>query len=347
MGRFRTGVVRRANRAKAWGSKHSPEILIGIGIVSSIAAVGLAIKATIDIRDEWDDLTEDIDDVKVRFDRDEETYDVDYEDEDGEIVTETLEGEEAVREYRRDLAKAHGKRALCVAKYYAVPVLLEGAAIGTIYGSNRISRKRNAKLSTALAISDAAYERFKKNVEDEYGKEEADRLERGIKKEKIVEEVKDKKGKVKEKVTEKEVVDESMAGPWTVKLTPDTVGLMDFHRDWKHYSDLLRIKESYWNQVLICRAPEDRGVFWNEIAADIGIDGKQIGQLYGWKYNKYEDAPDYIDFGIKVLDASDEDRFKHNMDKVIYLNMRPRKIINECYRDKFDPIEDAKNREKI
>ena len=104
MGRFRTGLVKSVNRTKAWGSKHSPEILIGIGIVSSVAAVGLAIKATIDIRDEWDDLTEDIDEVKFRYNRDEETYECDFEDEDGEVITDVLEGEEAVKEYRRDLA---------------------------------------------------------------------------------------------------------------------------------------------------------------------------------------------------------------------------------------------------
>ena len=347
MGRFRTGVKRSVNRTKAWGSKHSPEILICVGIAASIGAIGMAIKATIDIRDEWDDLSEDIDDIKVRFDKDEEIYEVEYEDEEGDIETEILEGDEAIREYRKDLVKAHGRRVLCAAKHYAIPLVLEGAAIGTIFGSNKISRKRNATLTTALAFSDAAYNKLRANVEEAYGKEEADRLERGIKKEKIVEEVVGKNGKTKEKVTEKEFVDDSaVASQWAIKLTPETVGLMNFHNDWKHYEQILRIKESYWSNVAVTRSYEDRGVFWNEIAADIGIPGKQIGQLYGWKFNKYDKEPDYVDLGIKVLDASEDDYLKFGLTKVIYLNPKPRKIINECYREFWDPVADADNRAK-
>lgn len=341
MGNFRTRVRRHGNHIKSGVSKRAPELLVALGIGSSLTALGLAIKATIDIRDEWEECTEEINEIKASFDRENEIYDIETE---NEIIE--YEGEDAVTEYRRDLAKAHGKRVLKVAKYYTLPAVLEIAAVGTIVGSNKISRKRNARLSTALCISQAAYESLKNNLVNAVGQDEADLIEMGLKKEKVTKKVKDENGKTK-KVTEEVTVpidkDGYVTNPWVIKITPDMPGI--WAKDWRYTVDMLGLKENYWNQTMIQRAPEDRGVFYNEIIDDLNLPDelKKQGQIFGWKYNKYDDKPDYINFGIKVVEASDQDKIKYNICKIVYLNFRPRNIIDECYRGLVDDAATARN----
>ena len=339
MGNFRTKARRHGNRIKAGVSKRSPEILIGIGVVSSIAALATAVKATIDIRDEWEECTDEINEIKASFDREEEIYDIETE---TEIIE--YEGKDAISVYRRDLAMAHGRRFLKVAKRYAIPAALEIAAVGTIVGSNKISRKRNATLSTALGVSQAAYESLKNNLVDAVGQEDADLIEMGLKKEKVTKKVTDENGK-KKKVTEEQLVPIDNEGyvenPWVIKITPDMKSI--YQRDWRNLVDILGLKQSYWNQTMIVRAAEDRGVWYNEIVEDLGIEGRREGQVFGWKYNKYDDNPDFIDFGIRVVEASAEDKAKYNISKLVYLSLRPRHIINECYRGFVDDVATARN----
>lgn len=342
MGRIRTGVRRRVNRTKAWGSRNSAEILmVGFG-VTSLLAFGLAIKATVDIQEEWDDLTEDIDDIRDSFDRDEETYEY-YDEEDDEVYE--IDGEEAVKEYRKDLAKAHGKRILCVAKHYAIPVALEITAVGMGFGSNQISRKRNAKLSTALSVSQAAYSSLKKNLIGAVGEEEAENIEMGLKKEKIKKKVTDPETG-KKKTVEEEIyvpIDEEgiVKDPWVIKITPEYKQI--WQNSWKLMVEILELKENFWNQIMVSRSHEDRAVWYNEIVEDLGIAGRKEGQIFGYKYNKYDDNPDYINFGIRVVQASEEDKLKYNVDRIVYLNLRPRRVIDECYRPHFDEVAMARN----
>ena len=339
MGNFRTGMRRRGNHIKAGLSKRSPEILMATGIVSSLAGMGTAIKATVDIQDEWKELNEEIAAIKSNFDRENEIYDIET---DTEIIE--YEGQDALDEYRKDLAKAYGKRALLVGKYYGLSAALEVAAVGSMFGSNKISRKRNATLGAALGASQAAYESLKKNLVNAVGEEEADLIEMGLKKEKVTKKVKDENGKTK-KVTEEVIVpiDEEgyVTSPWVIKITPDMKGI--WQRDWRNLQEILELKCNYWNQIMITRAPEDRGVFFNEIVEDMGIEGRKEGQIFGYKYNKYDDNPDYIDFGIRVVEATPEDKIKYNVCKMVYLNFRPRRIIDECYRGFVDDAATARN----
>ena len=339
MGNLRTSMRRRGNHIKAGVSKHSPEILMATGIVSSLAAAGTAIKATIDIQDEWKELTEEIEAIKSGFDRENEIYDI-------ETSTEIIEyeGQDALDMYRHDLAKAYGKRALLVGKYYGLSAALEATSVATMFGSNKISRKRNATLGAALGASQAAYESLKNNLVKAVGEEEADLIEMGLKKEKVTKKVKDENGKTK-KVTEDIIVpiDEEgyVTNPWVIEITPDMQGI--WTHDWRNMVEILELKCNYWNQTMITRAPEDRGIFFNEIVEDMGIEGRKEGQIFGYKYNKYDDQPDVIDFGIKVVEASPEDKIKYNVCKMVYLNFRPRRIIDECYRGFVDDAATARN----
>ncbi len=341
MGNLRTRMRRHGNHIKAGVSKRSPEILCATAVIGSLVAIGTAIKATIDIQDEWKECTDEIDNIKANFDREEETYNIETE---TEIVE--YEGEDALAIYRKDLAKAHGRRALVVAKHYAIPAVLEVITVGSMIGSNKISRKRNARLSSALCVSQAAYESLKKNLVDSVGQEEADLIEMGLKKEQVTKTVKDENGK-KKKVTEDiiKAIDEDghITNPWVIKITPDMHGI--WSRDWRYTVEILEIKERYWDETCVRRAPEDRGLFYNEIIADLNLpdEFKQAGQLYGWKYNKYDDKPDHVDFGIKVVEASPEDKANYNVSKMVYLNFRPRRIIDECYRGWVDDAATARN----
>lgn len=339
MSNLRTGMRRRGNHIKNGIAKRSPEILTAGAMITSAAALGTAIKATVNIREEWEALNEEIETIKANFDRKNEIYDIET---DTEIIE--YEGHDAIDVYRSDLAKAYGKRALLVGKHYGLSAALELASLGSMFGSNKISRKRNATLGAALGASQMAYDSLKKNLVAAVGEEEADLIEMGLKKEKVTKKVKDENGKTK-KVTEEVIVpvdnDGYVTNPWVIKITPDMKGI--WQHDWRNMVDVLGLKRNYWEQIMITRAPEDRGVFFNEIVEDMGIEGRKEGQIFGYKYNKYDDNPDTIDFGIKVVEASPEDKIKYNVCKMVYLNFRPRRIIDECYRGFVDDAATARN----
>ena len=133
--------------------KHSPEILMGVGIGGMVAGGVIACRTTYkktcvrrlnyDIR--LEEIEEDV-----------RTHDITEETAKEQVKKET-------RTYRLDLVK-----------YYIVPVTIEVTGIACILASNHIMRKRIAGLTVAFTTVNTAFEKYRENVRERYG-EEVDR----------------------------------------------------------------------------------------------------------------------------------------------------------------------------
>ena len=144
--------------------KHSPEILMGLGIGGAVTGAVLIGRAS------YKKLPEVIEKHDDRM---------------CEIDTES----------KSEVSKEVAKTTLEVAKIYAVPVTVEAASLVCILASNQIMRKRAAGLAAAFTTVSTAFEQYRQRVKERYGEE----VERSIylgETQIEVGEV-DKKGKVK------------------------------------------------------------------------------------------------------------------------------------------------------
>ncbi len=128
--------------------KHSPEILIGLGIASAITSTVLAVKATPKALN----LIED-----AKFDK-AKIWNKEHPDSDKCAVSEKLTKSEIVK---------------TAWKCY-IPAAISGAAsVAFLLGSNSVHAKRNAAIATAYKLSETALTDYKKEVIETIGEEKA------------------------------------------------------------------------------------------------------------------------------------------------------------------------------
>lgn len=305
-GKIMTKASRLVNKAGFQIKKHSPEILMGAGIVGTVASTVLACKAT----------------TKV-----------------GKILEETKEMSTIInsgvengningREYteqdgKKDLTIVYAQTGLKVAKLYAPAVILGALSITSIVAGHRILKKRNIALAAAYAVVDKGFKNYRKNVVDRFGEELDKELRYNIKSREVEVESTDEEGN---KVVNKEIV--STMNPVTDRS--DYAKFFDaasdqFEKDAEYNLLFLRKQQEYANDLLRCRGY----VFLNEVYEMLGIQKTKAGQVVGWIYDEKNPTGDnYIDFGIYNFNDEANRRFVNgyeynilldfNVDGVIY-----------------------------
>ena len=155
---LKTQIIESAKHLKRATKQHSPEILLGLGIVGVVGGTVLACKATTKldrILDEADDRKQNVD--KVLSDPKK------YISEDA-VYTE----EDAENDKRIIKVQTVGS----IVKAYAPAVLLEFGGLACICASFGILKKREAAVAGMLAATERAYAAYRKRVADKYGEEE-------------------------------------------------------------------------------------------------------------------------------------------------------------------------------
>lgn len=131
--------------AQRWTSKHSPEILIGIGITSMIGTVALAVEAT-------PKALRLIEEKKKEEHKDELT------------VVETVQ---------------------TTWKCYIPAVMSGAAGIACIIGANSVNARRNAALATAYKLSETAFSEYKAKVVETIGEKKEKLVKEQIAQDKV------------------------------------------------------------------------------------------------------------------------------------------------------------------
>lgn len=277
-----------AGRTSLKIQKHSPEILLGAGIIGFVGTVALACKATLSAEDIIHSRKKQIAEIhSVK-----ESADSGVVDKDGSIV----EYDDDL--YKHDLRVQYAKMALEVGKSYAPTIAVGTLSLACILTSRNIMQKRYLGAVAAYNAVSTAFNEYRERVRAEAG-EIMDRHYRyGTELETIETTVTDENGK-KKKV--KEIKEKAN----TAKISTDGTERFfdDNNKQWEgnpEYSLMfLRGQQNYLNDLLHTRGH----VFLNEVYEALGFDHTQIGAVVGWVMG-FGDG--FIDFGLDNYENSKE-----------------------------------------
>ena len=260
------------NRAGFQIKKHSPEILMGVGIVGTVASTVMACKATTKLNDILENTKDVVDMIH-----------------DGMEQGNVRGTEYSVEDGKKDLTIVYAQTGVKVLKLYAPALILGTLSITSILAGHRILKKRNIALAAAYTAVDKGFKNYRKNVVERFGDEVDKELRYNIKAKEIEREVEDENGN---KTTKKEIVN-------TVEQCSDYARFYDETCDsfdkYDHEFNLmyLRRQQDWANEKLKVKGH----LFLNEVYDMLGIPRSKKGQIVGWIYDKNRNES-HVDFGI-------------------------------------------------
>jgi len=203
--------------------KHSPEILMGVGIVGMITGTVVAVKKT----------RRHLENQVIR----DRAIEAVQEDSEKGLITE----EEAKEVVKKEVSKY----VIEEVKVWAAPVLIEAGSIACIMASNYIMRKRIAGITAAFATVSTAYDTYRERVRERYGEEVDKSILLGEKQ--VTIEKPDENGKIKKETVTVSDPDVSSIGRYFTKSNSnwsDSESFLNnfFSMQMSYATDLLRAK---------------------------------------------------------------------------------------------------------
>lgn len=279
--------------------KHSPEILVGAGVVGVVASAVMACKATTKLDDVLAETKDTVDKI----------HDV------TEHPEKIPEGKEyTVEDSKKDLTIVYTQAGVKLVKLYGPAVVLGTVSIAAIIGGHHILRKRNIALAAAYTAVDKGFKEYRGRVLERFGEEVDRELRYNIKAKEIEKTITDANGK---ETVVKETVD--VADP---NLTSDYARFFDdgctgWTKDPEFNLMFLKDQQRYADDLLKSKGH----LFLNEVYDMLGIPRTQAGQVVGWIYDEKNPIGDnFIDFGI--YDIADERKrsFVNGYERTILLD---------------------------
>ena len=275
---FLTTMSRAVNKACFKVKKHSPEILVGVGIVGTVATVVMACKATLKVHEVVDVAKDEIDQIHESVEQEKRLKN-------GEVYTQEMANQ--------DLTITYAQTAWKLTKLYAPSVILGVASVGCLVGSTVILRKRNVALAAAFTAIDTSFKEYRGRLIERFGKELDRELRHNIKNVEVEEVVAvDEEGN---EVIEKKVVE---------AINPDVMSIYAVffdagNRGWCKNAELNKVfllqQQEAANYIL-----HTKGILTlNEVYEMIGAPRTKYGQLAGWVYTDDCTAGDnLVSFGL-------------------------------------------------
>ena len=260
------------NKVKFNVVKHSPEILMGIGIAGVVTSTVLACRSTLKVKDILEDKETNMNNVK-------------------EVLAEGRE-DYTEEDARKDKTIIMTTTAIRIMKLYAPSVIIGAGSIACLLESHNVMRNRNAGLAAALAATTESFKQYRERVTSKYGDEVDKEMRYGIKKEK-----KEKDGK---KTKEDIVVgcDEKELSGYARYFNESNINWTD---DPQFNMMFLRQNQNWANDKLISQGY----LYLNDVYDALGFPKTKAGQVVGWVYDpkNNERGDNYVDFGIYDLNV--------------------------------------------
>lgn len=290
-------VTRNINRVGFQLKKHSPEILVVVGIVGAVTSAVMACKATTKANDILNDAKSQVDKVhKVLED---------------EAISPEMYSEE---DSKKDLAIIYAKTGLDFVKLYGPSVLLGAVSIASILASNNILRKRNIALAAAYTAVDTGFKEYRGRLIERFGKELDKELKYNIKSETVQETVIDEKGN--EQTVDK-VVEVANPNVYSDYARCFDDGCKGWTKDPELNLVFLKQMQQYANDKLRAKGH----LFLNEVYDMLGFPRSRAGQIVGWIYDEKNKVGDnFVDFGIYDATKQPNRDFVNGYERVIWLD---------------------------
>lgn len=260
------------NKVKFNVVKHSPEILMGLGIAGVITSTVLACRSTLKVQEILDYKEENMNNIK-------------------EVLAEGRE-DYSEEDARKDKTIIMTTTAIRLMKLYVPSVIIGAGSIACLLESHNVMRNRNAGLAAALAATTESFKQYRERVTEKYGDEVDKEMRYGIKKEK-----KEKDGKK----TKEEIVvgcDEKELSGYARYFNENNINWSD---DPQFNLMFLRQNQNWANDKLISQGY----LYLNDVYESLGFPKSKAGQVVGWVYdpNNNEHGDNYVDFGIYDLNV--------------------------------------------
>ncbi len=294
--------------------KHAPEIGLGVGIASMVAATVFACKGTIKAKKTVEDAKDDLNIIK-ETEENGQTFD-----EDNNLIEYTHE------DSMKDRAIVCTRTAIELAKAYGPAVIFTAVGIFSLIKGHKILQKRNLALAAAYEGISEAYRKYRDKVKDTLGETVARDLKLGLKDDEIDVDTgkKNKDGSPKFKKEKKKVYNPiDNLSPYARIYDASCSSWED---NAAYNLTVLKDRQAYWNDIL--KAREDHTVFLNEVYKDLGYPATTAGQVVGWSLN--HDGDGYIDFGMFDLSYEPNRDFVNGYEPccILDFNVDDKPVIN-------------------
>lgn len=270
--------------------KHSPEILVGLGIIGFGGTVILACRATLHAEEILDRHAErmELAEKAEQVAEPEDNYDI-----------------------QKEKTAIYIHTVVDFVKLYTPSVALGGLSVAMILVASNILKKRYLGAVAAFNAVSEVFETYRNRVKDEFG-EEADRYFRyGIKKELREVASTDENGTEVVESEEVEVADQPVMPSDYAKIFDCTNPNWDENPAFN--LSFLKAQQAMANDILHTRGH----LFLNEVYEMLGFDHTPIGAVAGWVLG---DGDDYVDFGLYDYSREDVRRFINGKESNILLD---------------------------
>lgn len=288
------------NKVTFQTKKHSPEILLGVGIVGAVGSAVMACKATLKVNDILDETKETVEKIHAVLEN-ENVSEEDYSEEDS----------------KKDLAVVYAQTGWKFVKLYAPSVIMGALSITSILASNNIMRKRNLAIAAAYTAIDQSFKDYRGRVVERFGEVVDRELKYNLKAAKVSEKILDEEtGKEKKVKTTVEVLNDGVDGYSDYARFFDE-SCRPWEKDPEFNLTFLRAQEHYANDLLVSRGH----LFLNEVYDMLDIPRTKAGQIVGWTYDAKNPVGDnYVDFGIYDISKQEKRDFVNGYERSILLD---------------------------
>ena len=292
-----TKATRFIGKAGLQIKKHSPEILMGAGIVGTVVSTVLACKATTKVSK----IMEEKNEVIEQIHRCVESEEIEYTEDDS----------------KKDLTIVYAQTGVKLVKLYAPAVAVGALSIAGIVSGHHILKKRNIALAAAYAVVDKSFKDYRKRVVERFGEALDRELRYNIKAKEVEEIVIDKNGNEKVEKRIVNTVENPSEGVSEYAKFFDAFNTDEHQKDPEYNLMFLRRQQDWANEVLKSRGH----LFLNEVYDMLGIPRTKAGQVVGWVYDeKNPNGDNYVDFGIYDIDNERKRAFVNGLEPNILLD---------------------------
>jgi len=275
------GLTRAFGRGKLLAQKHSPEILLGVGLIGVVASSVMLVKATVKAVE-----------MKPALDKDAE--------EKNTIIEAAHNAPEpnnyTEEDYQKDKLIVKVQNVMPYVKLYAPAAITGLASITAIVGSHGIMTRRTTSLVAAYGLLQEGFAAYRKRVVEDLGedKDREFRFDLGGESVKVTME----SDEAFQKRTKKEKEEH-------LKRTTDPNGLSDYAKFFDEYSVqyrndpslnlfFLKSQQNYANDKLKANG----FLFLNEVYEMLGLPRTKAGAIVGWVWGTKDEQDGYVDFGL-------------------------------------------------
>lgn len=305
-----TGLSKLTGKSGLMFEKHSPQILLGVGIVGVIASTVMACRATMKVNEVLEDHKEKVGKIDYAWQKVQ----------DGEISLD----EYSEKDKQKDLVVTYTQTAAHFIRLYGPSVTLGAASIACIITGHKILHRRNLALIAAYKAVEQGFAAYRKRVIEEHGEDVDYMYKHGLRKQEVVEMAYTDQDGVKHKAQKKQVVVQDPNGMSVYARFFDEA-CEQWSKNPEYNLMFLRSQQNYYNDMLKVRGH----VFLNEVYDALGIPRTQAGAIVGWVYDG--DGDNFIDFGIFDGDRPRARDFVNGYERSILLDFNVDGVIYDLF----------------